>query len=135
MDLLIATAAVLDGAPLVTRNIKHFADRGALVDRVLAARGGDARKCHPPPTPGATLITTHKAVKDWQELLADDEAMAAALLDRLLHRCHPLNIRDRSYRLRDLERGDRRAQGPRQKQHLYELLLALQEIEHSCLTK
>jgi len=30
--------------------------------------------------------------------------MAAALLDRLLHRCHVLNIRGRSYRLRDLER-------------------------------
>jgi DNA replication protein DnaC len=53
---------------------------------------------------GSTLITTNKAIKDWQEILADDEAMAAALLDRLLHRCHPLNIRGRSYRLRDLER-------------------------------
>ena len=53
---------------------------------------------------GATLITTNKAVKDWPEILAGDEAMAAALLDRLLHRCHVLNIRGRSYRLRDLER-------------------------------
>jgi len=53
---------------------------------------------------GATLITTNKSVKDWPEILAGDEAMAAALLDRLLHRCHVLNIRGRSYRLRDLER-------------------------------
>jgi DNA replication protein DnaC len=53
---------------------------------------------------GATLITTIKAVKNWPEILASDEAMAAALLDRLLHRCHVLNIRGRSYRLRDLER-------------------------------
>jgi len=53
---------------------------------------------------GSTLITTNKAVKDWPEILAGDEAMAAALLDRLLHRCHVLNIRGRSYRLRDLER-------------------------------
>ena len=53
---------------------------------------------------GSTLITTNKSVKDWPEILAGDEAMAAALLDRLLHRCHVLNIRGRSYRLRDLER-------------------------------
>jgi len=30
--------------------------------------------------------------------------LAAALLDRLLHRCHVFNIKGRSYRLRDLER-------------------------------
>jgi DNA replication protein DnaC len=54
---------------------------------------------------GSTLITTNKAVKDWPEVLAGDEVMAAAILDRLLHRCHVLNItRGRSYRLRDLEK-------------------------------
>lgn len=53
---------------------------------------------------GATLITTNKAVKDWPEMLAGDEVMATALLDRLLHKCHVLNIKGRSYRLRDLER-------------------------------
>ncbi len=53
---------------------------------------------------GSTLITTNKAVKDWPEILADDEAMTAALLDRLLHHCHAFNIKGRSYRLRDLER-------------------------------
>lgn len=53
---------------------------------------------------GATLITTNKAVKDWPEILAGDEAMATALLDRLLHRSHVFNVKGRSYRLRDLER-------------------------------
>jgi DNA replication protein DnaC len=53
---------------------------------------------------GSTLITTNKSVKDWPEILAGDEAMATALLDRLLHHCHVLNIRGRSYRLRDLEK-------------------------------
>ena len=53
---------------------------------------------------GATLITTNKAVKDWPEILGGDEAMAAALLDRLLHRCHVFNVKGRSYRLRELER-------------------------------
>lgn len=52
---------------------------------------------------GATLITTNKSVKDWPEILAGDEIMATALLDRLLHKCHVLNIKGRSYRLRDLE--------------------------------
>lgn len=52
---------------------------------------------------GSTLITTNKAVKDWPEILAGDEAMAAALLDRLLHHCHVFNIKGRSYRLRDLQ--------------------------------
>jgi DNA replication protein DnaC len=35
--------------------------------------------------------------------LAGDEVLAAAILDRLLHRAHVLNIKGRSYRLRDLE--------------------------------
>jgi DNA replication protein DnaC len=53
---------------------------------------------------GSILITTNKAVKDWPEVLAGDEIMTTALLDRLLHKCHVLNIKGRSYRLRDLDR-------------------------------
>ncbi len=53
---------------------------------------------------GSMLITTNKAVKDWAEILAGEEVMTAALLDRLPHRCHVMNIKGRSYRLRDLER-------------------------------
>lgn len=52
---------------------------------------------------GSTLITTNKSVKDWPEILAGDEAMAAATLDRLLHRSHVFHIKGRSYRLRNLE--------------------------------
>jgi DNA replication protein DnaC len=36
-------------------------------------------------------------------MLAGDEVITTAILDRLLHACHVLNIRGRSYRLRDLE--------------------------------
>jgi len=36
--------------------------------------------------------------------LAIDEVMVTALLDRLLHHCHVINIKGRSYRLRGLER-------------------------------
>jgi DNA replication protein DnaC len=59
---------------------------------------------------GAILITTNKSVRDWTELLAGDEVLAAAILDRLLHRSHVLNIKGRSYRLRDLEDVLKRAQ-------------------------
>jgi DNA replication protein DnaC len=52
---------------------------------------------------GAVLITTNKSVREWTELLAGDEVLATAILDRLLHHAHVLNIRGRSYRLRDLE--------------------------------
>lgn len=54
---------------------------------------------------GSTIITTNKSVKDWPEILAGDEVMATAILDRLLHRSHVLNIKGRSYRLKDLEKA------------------------------
>lgn len=54
---------------------------------------------------GSILITTNKGVADWPAVLAGDEVLATAILDRLLHRCHVLNITGRSYRLRDLERA------------------------------
>ncbi len=49
------------------------------------------------------MLTTNKSIRDWTELLAGDEILATAILDRLLHRAHVLKIRGRSYRLRDLE--------------------------------
>lgn len=52
---------------------------------------------------GSLCITSNKAIPEWPEMLAGDEVITAAILDRLLHSCHVLNIRGRSYRLRDLE--------------------------------
>ena len=52
---------------------------------------------------GSILITTNKGIRDWPELLAGDEVLAAAILDRLLHRSHVLDVKGRSYRLRELE--------------------------------
>lgn len=52
---------------------------------------------------GSILITTNKSVRDWTELLAGDEVLTAAILDRLLHNAHVMNIKGRSYRLRDLD--------------------------------
>ena len=52
---------------------------------------------------GAMILATNKSIRGWTELLAGDEALATAILDRLLHRSHVRNIKGRSYRLRDLE--------------------------------
>ncbi|MBF9151584.1 ATP-binding protein [Novosphingobium sp. 1Y9A] len=49
------------------------------------------------------MIITNKSIRDWTELLAGDEVLATAIHDRLRHRAHVLNIKGRSYRLRDLE--------------------------------
>ena len=54
---------------------------------------------------GSMLITTNKGVAEWPTVLAGDEVLATAILDRLLHRCHVLNISGRSYRLRELDRA------------------------------
>jgi DNA replication protein DnaC len=36
------------------------------------------------------LVTTNKGIKDWPELFAGDEVLAAAILDRLRHHAqHP----------------------------------------------
>jgi DNA replication protein DnaC len=53
---------------------------------------------------GSTAITTNKSVKDWPGIFAGGEALAAAILDRPLHKSVVLNIRGRSYRLQDLEK-------------------------------
>ncbi|MBK7250026.1 MAG: ATP-binding protein [Gammaproteobacteria bacterium] len=43
---------------------------------------------------GSILITTNKSVREWTELLAGDEALTTAILDRLLHKAHVLNIKE-----------------------------------------
>jgi DNA replication protein DnaC len=54
---------------------------------------------------GSIVLTTNKGIRDWPEILAGDEVLATAILDRLLHRSHVLDIKGRSYRLRDLEQA------------------------------
>lgn len=48
---------------------------------------------------GSTVLTSNKGFEEWGAVLGD-EVMAAALLDRLLHHCHLVNIRGNSYRMR-----------------------------------
>ena len=47
----------------------------------------------------STVLTSNKGFEEWGAVLGD-EVMAAALIDRLLHHCHIVNIRGNSYRMR-----------------------------------
>src|SRR5690606_28273167 len=47
----------------------------------------------------STVLTSNKPFEEWGEIFGD-EVMAAALIDRLLHHCHIVNIRGNSYRMR-----------------------------------
>ena len=68
-------------------------DEASLLFRLVSYRYGR----------GAMMLTTNKSIRDWPELFAGDEILATAILDRLLHRSHVLNIKGRSYRLRELK--------------------------------
>jgi len=45
--------------------------------------------------------------EQWGSALADDQTLTAALLDRLLHHAHIVQISGESYRLRDKRRAGR----------------------------
>ena len=47
---------------------------------------------------GSIILTSNKGFGEWGELLGDT-VIASAILDRLLHHSHVLNIRGESYRL------------------------------------
>ena len=48
----------------------------------------------------STVLISNKGFEEWGSVLGD-EVMAAALIDRLLHHCHIVNIRGNSYRMRE----------------------------------
>jgi DNA replication protein DnaC len=48
----------------------------------------------------STVLTSNKGFEEWGAVLGDD-VMAAALIDRVLHHCHLVNIRGNSYRMRE----------------------------------
>ena len=49
----------------------------------------------------ATIITSNKAFSDWGHVFAGDAVMASAALDRLLHRATVVNIKGKSYRMKE----------------------------------
>ena len=59
----------------------------------------------------STDITSNKSVREWPEMLAGDEILATAILDRLLHHCHIVHVDGSSYRLWEMEHRTRIRQG------------------------
>ena len=53
---------------------------------------------------GSVVLTSNKGFGEWGEVLGDP-VIATAILDRLLHHSHVLNIRGESYRLREKKRA------------------------------
>ena len=47
----------------------------------------------------STVLTSNKSFEEWGEIFGD-EVMASALIDRLVHHCHIVNIRGNSYRMK-----------------------------------
>ena len=67
---------------------------------------------------GSMILTSNKNVGSWPEVFAGDEVLTTAILDRLLHHVHVVQISGRSYRLKELEAllrvpatAERRAEG------------------------
>ena len=56
-------------------------------------------------------LTSNKYFGDWGELM-NDTVIATAILDRLLHHSHIINIRGESYRLKDRLKGGVRVVPP-----------------------
>jgi len=53
------------------------------------------------------VLTSNLPFAQWGSALADDQTLTAALLDRLLHHAHIVQISGESYRLRDKRRAGR----------------------------
>ena len=60
---------------------------------------------------GSVILTSNKGFAEWGEVLGDP-VIATAILDRLLHYSHVLNIRGESYRLREKKRAGLFTGGP-----------------------
>ena len=60
---------------------------------------------------GATILTSNMSFAQWGKLM-NDEVLATALLDRLLHHAEVLTINGKSYRMKD--RNQRKEARPEQ---------------------
>lgn len=53
---------------------------------------------------GSMILTSNKSFVEWGDLMGD-MALATAVLDRVLHHAHVMNIRGNSYRMKDREKA------------------------------
>lgn len=54
---------------------------------------------------GSVILTSNLNFGQWQETFANNAALTAAMLDRLLHHSHVVQVRGDSYRLREKQRA------------------------------
>lgn len=54
---------------------------------------------------GSIIITSNLTFSQWQGVLNNDEALTVAIMDRLIHHSHIININDDSYRLKQKQRA------------------------------
>jgi len=52
---------------------------------------------------GSIVLTSNRGFAEWNRIF-EDEILATAVLDRLLHHCTIVNIRGKSYRLREKQK-------------------------------
>jgi DNA replication protein DnaC len=53
---------------------------------------------------GSIIITSNKPFEQWGEIFGNDEVVAAAILDRLLHHSYPFLINGKSFRLKSMNK-------------------------------
>ena len=58
---------------------------------------------------GAIVLTSNLPFTQWASAFADDQTLTAAMLDRLLHHAHIVQISGESYRLRDKRKAGQTA--------------------------
>ena len=54
---------------------------------------------------GSIIITSNLTFSGWQKILNDNEAMTAAIMDRLIHHSHIININGESHRLKQKKKA------------------------------
>lgn len=54
---------------------------------------------------GSIILTSNLSFGEWDETFANNSALTAAMLDRLLHHAHLIQIKGQSYRLKDKKKA------------------------------
>jgi DNA replication protein DnaC len=50
---------------------------------------------------GSTVVTTNRPFREWGKTFDQDNTLATAMIDRLMHHGEPVTIDGKSYRLKD----------------------------------
>lgn len=50
---------------------------------------------------GSTILTSNLVFSQWAQIFGGDKVVTTAILDRILHHSHIINIQEESYRLKE----------------------------------